>query len=88
MLDFEAQHGVSGKRLTEALYGPLEGDSAFDPRTNTLYKGVLMPLIWAGLLNENMELGQKLTERVYSVTPLWKRYLELDLKQPRMRGVH
>lgn len=88
MLDIEAQHGVSGKCLTEALYGPLEGDSAFDPRTNTLYRGVLTPLIWAGLLDENKELGRKLTERVYSVTPLWTRYLELDLKEPRMRVVH
>jgi DNA-binding PadR family transcriptional regulator len=84
----EAQSGVSGKELTEVLYGPDPTGNIFDPRTSALYDGVLKPLVWAGLLQENRDLGRKLTERVYTTTPLWHRYLKLDVKKPRLHVVH
>ncbi|MGI3212637.1 hypothetical protein ACROSR_16170 [Roseovarius tibetensis] len=88
VIDIEAQQGVSGKDLTEVLYGPSESDGPFDPRTSALYDGVLKPLVWAGLLDENRQLGRKLSERVYTVTSLWNRYLQLDPKPVRLRVVH
>lgn len=88
VIDSEARHGISGKALTEVLYGPWEGDGPFDPRNSALYDGVFKPLVWAGLLDENMELGRKLSERVYTVTPLWQRYLKLDPKPSSLRVVH
>ncbi|MGL4414716.1 hypothetical protein [Roseinatronobacter monicus] len=88
VIDIEAQHGISGEDLTKALYGPLEIGQAFDPRTSALYDGVLTPLVWTGLLQEDMSQGRKLSERVYIITPLWRRYLELDPKKPRLRVVH
>ena len=88
VLDAEAQYGISGKSLTETLYGPREDDGPFDPRTSRLYDGVLRPLVWTGLLNENTDLGRMLSDRTYTVTPLWKRYLRLDLKTPHLRVVH
>lgn len=88
VLDVEARHGVSGATLTEVLYGPGDKDRAFDPRTSGLYDGVLKPLVWCGLLVENMDLGRKLSERVYTATPLWGRYLKLDPKPPRLWAVH
>jgi hypothetical protein len=88
VIDMEAQSGVSGKELTEVLYGPDPTGNTFDPRTSALYDGVLKPLVWAGLLQENRDLGRKLTERVYTTTPLWHRYLKLDVKKPRLHVVH
>lgn len=88
VIDFEAQHGISGKDLTDVLYGPLEVTHPYDPRTSALYDGVLVPLVWTGLLREDMSQGRKLSERIYMITPLWRRYLELDPKRPRLRVVH
>lgn len=88
VIDIEAQTGISGKALTETLYGPALDDQSYDSRTSALYDGVLQPMVWAGLLDENKDLGRKLAERVYTVTPLWQRYLELDAKKPRLRIVH
>ena len=88
VIDIEAQHGISGQDLTAVLFGPLEVGHAFDPRTSALYNGVLTPLVWTGLLQEDMSQGRKLSDRIYMITPLWRRYLELDPKQPRLRVVH
>jgi len=88
VIDIEAQTSVSGKVLTEVFYGPDTIGNIYDPRTSALYDGVLKPLVWAGLLNENKDLGRKLSERVYTTTPLWHRYLELDAKKTRLRVVH
>lgn len=74
--------------LTETLYGPAQTDGPYDPRMSALYDGVLKPLVWAGLLHENMDLGRALGDRVYVLTPLWRRYLELDPKRPLLRVVH
>jgi hypothetical protein len=88
VLDVETQQGASGKQITEALYGVAEVENEFDPRTSDLYNGVLKPLLWCGLLQENMDISRKLTQRVYTKTPLWGRYLQLDPKKPMLRVVH
>jgi len=88
VLDVETQHGASGKKITEALYGPAKDENDFDPRTSDLYYGVLRPLIWCGMLNEHMDAGRKLTQRMYTKTLLWDRYFKLDPKTPILRLVH
>ena len=88
VLDVETQHGASGKKITEALYGPAKDVNDFDPRTSDLYYGVLRPLIWCGMLNEHMDTGRKLTQRMYTKTLLWDRYFKLDPKTPILRLVH
>ena len=88
VIDIEAATGGAGKTLTEVLFGPDQSAGPYDLRTSALYDGVLKPLIWAGLLDENLDLGRKLADRVFTITPLWRRYLELDPKPPRLRLVH
>jgi hypothetical protein len=87
VIDIEAQAGVTGRALTETFYGPVDPAYPYDPKVGALYSGVLKPLIWTGLLTEDMPNGRKIGDRVYTVTPLWKRYLELDPKPPRLRVV-
>ena len=88
VLDVEADTGVSGQKITETFYGPAPVNMAYDLRTSTLYDRVLMPLVWCGLLTENMDIGRILSERVYTKTALWGSYLKLDPKQPKLRIVH
>lgn len=88
VLDVETQNGASGKQITKVLFGPAKDANDFDPCTSDLYYGVLKPLMWCGFLSENMDMGRKLIQRVYTKTPLWQRYFELDPKKPRLRIVH
>ena len=87
VIDIEAQGGVTGRALTETFYGPVDPTHPYDPKVGALYSGVLKPLVWTGLLQEDMPDGRKIGDRIYTVTPLWKRYLELDQKPPRLRVV-
>ena len=88
VLDVETDAGASCQKITEIFYGPASVDTVFDARPGGIYDGVLKPLVWCGLLTENMDFGRKLSERVYTKTPLWNRYLKLDPKLPRLRVVH
>ena len=74
---------MTGKYLTHVLYGPPDLDGPFDERPSRLYDGVLKPLVWSGLLTESIPEVQLLSERTYSKTPLWDRYLDLDDKPAR-----
>jgi hypothetical protein len=85
VIDIEAQGEVTGRALTEAFYGPVDPTHPYDPKVGAVYSGVLKPLVWSGLLREDMPDGRKVGDRVYTLTPLWKRYLELDQKPPRLR---
>jgi hypothetical protein len=87
MIDVEAFHGASGAQLTAAIYDDEEPVSEFDRRTDGLYDGILVPLMYCGLLEEHRDHGPKLVQRVYRTTLLWKRYLKLDGKQPLLRVV-
>lgn len=83
VLDVEADGGVTGKYLTHVLYGLPDRDGRFDERTSYLHDGVLKPLVWSGLLTESIPEVRLLSERTYSKTPLWDRYLDLDDKPAR-----
>ena len=83
VLNVEAEDGVTGKYLTHVLYGPPDQASPFDERASYLYDGVLKPLVWSGLLTESIPEVRLLSERTYSKTPLWERYLNLDDKPSR-----
>ena len=87
VIDYEARGGITARALTEVFYGPSDPALVYDPRVGDLYSGVLKPLVWSGLLSENMTGGRKLVDRVYATTPLWSRYLELDPIPPRLRVV-
>ncbi|CUX80031.1 MAG: hypothetical protein HLUCCA05_14500 [Roseibaca calidilacus] len=87
VIDYEARGGIAGRALTEVFYGPADPAQVYDPRMGDLYSGVLKPLVWSGLLSEDMTDGRKLVDRIYATTPLWSRYLELDPKPPRLRVV-
>lgn len=87
VIDREARQGISGKDLTETLYGAGDDAMPFDPRTSALREGVLKPLIWLGLLEEHIGQSRKLADRVYVTTRLWGRYLALDPKPPVLRVV-
>ena len=88
VLDMETTYGASGKQLTETLYGAEDEPNEFDPRTNTLYIGVLEPLMYCGLLEESRDNGRKLVDCIYRKTELWSAYLQLDEKPPMLRLVH
>lgn len=88
VLDVEAQHGTTGQNITEVLYGKEDEPNEFDPRTSALYYGVIKPLMWCGMLEEHIDNGRKLVDRVYTKTPLWKQYFQLDPKKPMLRVVH
>lgn len=88
VMDIETTHGASGRHLTETFYGAEDEPNEFDPRTSRFHSSVLEPLIFCGLLDESRENGRKLTERVYSKSQLWQRYLQLDEKPPMLRVVH
>ena len=88
VLDMEAEGAVTGEYLTHVLYGPPDRDGPFDERTSYLYNGVLTPLIWSGLLTESIPEARLLSERTYSRTPLWDRYLDLDDKPARNVARH
>ena len=87
VIDITATHGISGRDLTDTLYGVEPEPSEFDIRTSRLYDGVLQPLMYCGLIEENKSQGIKLVDRVYSHTRLWKRYLRLDERKPDLRIV-
>jgi hypothetical protein len=86
VIDFEARHGICGVDLRAVLYGAPE--SGFDREQSRLYDGVMLPLMWVGLLNEHFYNGRKLTDRIYIHTLLWQKYLELDDKGPNLRIVN
>ena len=88
VMDIETTHGASGRHLTETFYGAEDEPNEFDPRTSRFHTHVLEPLIYCGLLDENRNNGRKLTERIYTKTKLWQRYLQLDEKPPMLRVVH
>ena len=88
VMDIETTHGATGKHITDTFYGTEDEPNEFDPRTSRLRSSVLEPLIYCGLLDESRENGRKLTERVYSKTQLWQRYLQLDEPPPMLRVVH
>ncbi len=88
VLDIETTYGASGQHLTDTFYGAEDEPNEFDPRTSRFHTHVLEPLIYCGLLHESRENGRKLTERVYSKTQLWQKYLKLDEKPPILRVVH
>lgn len=88
VMDIETTHGASGRQITEVFYGAEDEPNEFDPRTSALYEGVLKPLMYCGLLEENRDSRRKLVDRVYRKTPLWTRYLKLDEKPPMLRVVH
>lgn len=87
VIDYEARGGITARALTEVFYGPTDPAQIYDPRIGDLYGGVLKPLVWSGLLSEDMTGGRKIADRVYSITPLWTRYLALNSKPPRLRVV-
>lgn len=88
IIDFEAATGASGKVLTDRIYGSHDAEGAFGPRVSATYNAVLKPLLWTGLLVEHSDFGRTLAKRVFTTTPLWYHYLELDKKRPRLRMMH
>lgn len=86
VIDFEAKHGISGVDLRTVLYGAPE--LGYDREQSRLYDGVLRPLMWVGLLDEHFDNGRKLTDRIYTHTQLWQKYLQLDDKGPNLRIVN
>ena len=81
----EARQQVSGADLRTVFYGPpVDG---FDREQSNLRDGVLLPLVWIGLLDERFENGRKLPDRTYQKTELWDAYLKLDELQPHLSVV-
>lgn len=77
VINVEAEGGVSGARLHQALYGePADGPS-YDPIMSSLCIQVLRPLCWLGLLQVAGEERMS-GDSVYAKTPLWHATLRLD----------
>jgi hypothetical protein len=77
VINVEAQSGVSGARLREALYGPPASGQSFDPIMGSLFIEVLRPLCWLGLLAAVGE-ERRSWDSLYVKTPLWFAALRLD----------
>ncbi|WP_168796823.1 hypothetical protein [Phaeovulum veldkampii] len=65
VIDYEARGGITARALTEVFYGPSDPGQVYDPRVGDLYGGILKPLVWSGLLSEDMTGGRKIADRVY-----------------------
>ncbi|WP_425466266.1 hypothetical protein [Ostreiculturibacter nitratireducens] len=78
VLNVEADQGTSAAALYDVLYGPMPEESAGWREFGTFRSCVLVPLCWAGLLAEVAEPRQRLTNRQYFKTPLWRSALQLD----------
>lgn len=78
VLNVEADQGASAAALYEVLYGPMTEEGVGWREFGTFRSCVLIPLCWAGLLAEVAEPRQRLAERQYFKTPLWRSALRLD----------
>ena len=88
VLDVETTYWASSKELSE-IFSWGEGESDVSHRgTTRLYDGLLKPLMYCGLLEENRCNGYLLVERIYRKTELWSAYLQLDEKPPKLASVH
>jgi len=86
VIDEETRAGTTGCDLRTVFYGPPE--PGYDGVQSDLRNGVLLPLLWVGLMEEHFDNGRRLEDRTYSQTPLWSKYLELDDKGPMLRVVN
>lgn len=78
VLNVEADQGGSANQLYEVLYGPVPEEGTGWREFSTFRNCVLVPLCWAGLLAEVAEPRQRLADRQYFKTPLWRSALQLD----------
>lgn len=78
VLNVEADQGGSANQLYELLYGPVSEQGTGWREFGAFRSCVLVPLCWAGLLAEVAEPGQRLVDRQYFKTPLWRSALQLD----------
>jgi hypothetical protein len=78
MLNVEAENGVSLGEFCEAVFGagPRNQEQQWEAE-NELHIGVLRPLCWAGLLDENHSKGGELATQTYEKTKLWPDILNL-----------
>lgn len=78
VLNVEADRGASANQLYEVLYGPTSEQDAGWREFAAFCSCILVPLCWAGLLAEVAEPRQRLADRQYFKTPLWRSVLILD----------
>jgi hypothetical protein len=78
VLNVEADQGARAGDLFEVLYGPVSEEENDWWAFAAFRHCVLEPLCWAGLLVEVSEPRQRLEDRHYVKTPLWRDALALD----------
>ena len=81
IINVDAERGLTAAELVKTLYGlePQEGvyDREYHDHLGFLHTHVLRPLSWIGFLTETGE-GDRISDRTYWKTPLWRACLELS----------
>jgi hypothetical protein len=89
ILNVEAENGLSLGEFCSAVFGaaPRIREQQWYAESE-LYTGILRPLCWAGVLDEQRSRGGGLATHTYQKTPLWSDMFALKtdgLVRPAMR---